>query len=402
MTDEPRKTGSWGKPSTATDRQDHSERGYHLLSNLLTLLLTGIIIAGGFLLPTLLYPYLDFYHNDTVQLARPSESTIAEHIFAEPVTLYPWNLYDEDRLRLLSSTERELLETKGIPSFIVATLRDHGLSANPDESSYRAQIISSFRYLEPRDAIEPGCFVLVDADIDGDERADLRCAVDPAGSIISLLLISERWDSVQIEAPIGVAVAPLEGDETPGETMAEAQDEQTALEGGGEGKNAEAEGGEANAGSTGAEGAAGTEGTEGAESEGAESGITGTETTTETGIAQPVVEYLPVEEDQYLWSFAYATSREAKAINQQELFFAFRQLELSYEYRYSYPFITLLPLQPAKPEELPEIAYTPLTPTVFATGEYLLYIYELPSDERLILYLNPNTLRCKGFNLMRY
>jgi hypothetical protein len=61
----------------------------------------------------------------------------------------------------------------------------------------------------------------------------------------------------------------------------------------------------------------------------------------------------------------------------------------------------LLPIQPAEPEELPEITYTALTPTIFATGDYLLYIYDLPDNERLILYLNPDTLHCRGFNLLR-
>ncbi|MDR1184787.1 MAG: hypothetical protein LBK67_08325, partial [Coriobacteriales bacterium] len=316
MTDENRNRGTWGGSSTAVDRQDRDVRGHSLLGNLLTLLFTGVIIAGGFLLPTLLYPYLDPYRNDMVQLAHSSESALSEHIFEEPVTLYPWNLYEEDRLRSLSSAERELLEARGVPSFIAATLRDHGLQMDLDESSYHTQIINSFRYLEPRDEIEPGCFVLVDADIDADGQADLRCAADPTGNIISLLLVQEQWDSVQIEAPIGVAIAPPESDGTPEESMTEAQDTENPTEETGEGEGTATEPED-------------TQG-EGVDTRDTETGLgpedTQNETDVTTGAAQ-TIEYMPVEEDRYLWAFSYVASREAKAINQQELFSAFRQLE---------------------------------------------------------------------------
>jgi hypothetical protein len=387
MADEMRKSGAWGKPPAPTDQQSRTERRHGIISNLLTVLFTAVIIAGGVLMPTLLYPYLDFYRNDMVQLARPSESTISEHVFEEPVTLYPWNLYAEERLRSLSSTERDLLEGRGIPGFIVATLRDHGMQIGPDESSYHTQIINSFRYLEPRDDAESGCFVLVDADINADEDGDIRCAVDPSGNIISLLLTSAQWDAVQIEAPIGVAAATPEGEgEVTGENTTETTEGVTGEEGEGE-EGADTEGAE----TTGE-----TPTPEDAEAEGTED-----DSSVETEPVQPLIEFLPAE-DQYLWAFAYATAREARAVNQQDLFFAFRQLELNYERRYGYPFTMLLPLKPSEPEELPEVEYTALTPTFFATGDYLLSIYDLPTGERLVLYLDPNTLHCRGFNLLRF
>jgi hypothetical protein len=123
---------------------------------------------------------------------------------------------------------------------------------------------------------------------------------------------------------------------------------------------------------------------------------------TETQPAPPAVEYLPVEEDRQLWSFAYTTAREAWLMDQQGLFFAFRQLELTFESRYGYPFITLLGAAPGASEDLPLIDPVPLTPTPFATADYLLYIYDLPTEERLILYLNPLDRQCMGFNLLRY
>jgi hypothetical protein len=381
------KQGVWGKPPTASERQEHSERRHSILSNLLTLVFSGIIIAGGFLLPTLLFPYLDFYSDETMHLTRPSESTLAEHVFDEPSPLYPWNIYENEggSLRPLSAMERELLEAQGVPDFLVATLRDHGLSMDSGGNTYRTQILNAFRYLEPKDSNEPGCFILGDTgnlDINTDGQADLRCAVDPNGNIISLIFIASQWGALQIDAPIGVASAVPAAKEqggqarTPGQTgEASESTDPDAGENGGSSEESSSANGPA----------------------GDDTGSTGVNTT-----AQSPVEHLPVEEDRYLWGFVYATAREAWLVNQTELFSAFRQLELIYEYRYNYPFTQLLPAQPVEPEALPEVSYATLTPTVLTTGDYLLSIYDLPSGERLVLYLNPSSHQCMGFNLLRY
>jgi hypothetical protein len=434
------------------------QRRYNITSNLLTLLAAGLIIAAGFLLPTLLYPYLDLYRNEVVPLAVPPENEISQHVFAEPVVLYPWNLYEEELLVPLSPADRGVLERRGIPDFLIATLRDHGMQPKLDENggvpsdeAYRAQIIDLFRYLEPRDSAEPGCYVLVDADIDLDGQADIRCAADREGDLISLLLVSSRWDSVSVEEPIGVAAAlPVERGQTPEAVEgAGAGDGEGATDGadpGGEGEEgvepkAETEGestgdgtGESTGNGTDGTGAddgtrapepndagtegdaqAGTEGQstdatpatdEGADASGRSNGATGGTLATLAGLVaqdvQSALDHPPVTEDAHLWSFSYATAREARVFDQHNLFLAFRQLELTYEYRYGYPYTALLPLQPAEPEELPEVEYTALTPVPFATADFLLYIYDLPSGERLILYLDPDTLRCMGFNLLRY
>jgi hypothetical protein len=412
-------TDLWGKPPNAPDRQDRTERRHHVISNLLTLLISGVIIAGGFLLPTLLYPYLNRYINETVQLTHPSEETIAGHVFEEPVTLYPWDLYDENLLRPLTGAERSLLEEKGVPDFLISILRDHGMEVNAetDESGYRTNIINSFRFLEPRDSADRSCFVLADTDINADGQADLRCAVNLEGNIISLLFASREWDTVHVKTPIGVPFLmpddeQTEGEQSEGEELEDATTETETTD--------PTEG--SDAGETNADIGPGEEGsTEGAPGEGDEetTGEDGTETTETPGntgaadatdatqdgegtLAQSKVEHPPVEEDQYLWSFAYTASREAKVIGQEDLFLAFRQLELVYEYRYGYSYTMLLPVLPAEPELLPDIEYLSLTPRVFATEEYLLYIYDLPNGERLILYLDPTSLRCMGFNLLRY
>jgi hypothetical protein len=403
VAEETRNTGSWGKPPSNIDRQDRRERRFGILSNLLTLLFTGVIIAGGFLLPTLLYPYLDSYLNETVHLVHPSEDTIAEHVFAEPVPLYPWNLYDANLLTPLSIADRNLLEEKGIPEFLVATLRDCGMQTEEDEGSYRTQIINSFNYLDPESDAETGCFVLYDTDINADGQSDLRCAVDLSGNIISLILLDDQWDSLRIQAPIGVAIA-----EEPDDTLTTGELPTGPDDGTGEGQ--------------------GTEGTatEGQETEGPGTGDpsagdpsaggpnagdpnAGEDDNNQNMIEDPNANggpsqliNLPIEDDQSLWSFAYTISREARLINQQSLFSAFRQLELNYDYRYGYPFTTLLPIKPAEPEDLPESEPAMLIPTALTARDYRLYIYDLHDGKRLVLYLNPSTLRCMGFNLLRY
>ncbi|MDR1015788.1 MAG: hypothetical protein LBL86_12555 [Coriobacteriales bacterium] len=426
-----------------------SQRRYNLTSNLMTLLVAGVIIAAGFLLPTLLFPYLDLYRDEVIQLVAPPENEISQHVFEEPVTLYPWNLYEEELLAPLSPADRNVLERRGIPDFLIATLRDHGMQPEPDEDgavpsdeAYRAQILGLFQYLEPRDTAEPGCYVLVDADIDLDGRADIRCATDLEGNLISLLLVSSQWDSVSVEKPIGVAAAP------PAEKEQEHEPVEDTEGGEGTGGTGGAEGGEGTGGTEDAGAGAGTadgSGTDGAGADGetrdpgqgdtetGDAAQTGTEgqgtdavpangeeagssgrdggasggalATLATLVARDVqsaLDHPPVTEDAHLWSFSYATAREAKVFDQPELFLAFRQLELTYEHRYGYPYTALLPLQPAEAEELPEVEYTALTPVPFATADFLLYIYDLPSGERFILYLDPNTLRCMGFNLLRY
>jgi hypothetical protein len=401
--------------TASTDGRRRNGQYHGILGNLLTLLVAGVIIAGGFLLPTLLYPYIDRYRGEVIPLASPSEGTIAEHVFEEPVTLYPWNLYREDRLRPLSSAERSLLEDRGIPSFLIATLRDHGMPPAPGEDSYHTQIINSFRYLDPQDSAERGCFVLIDADIDEDNQADIRCAVDLEGDLISLLFISDRWNAVQVKAPIGVPATPPPGENAEGAPQGEAATEGSPEDSSTD-SSADTEGGgtEAAEGGTGAStepGAADAEGTtNGPAGAGTGAGGDGTTpagegdsaATAEGSTAPTAIEPLPVGEDQYLWSFIYATAREARIINQSELFLAFRQLELGYENRYGYPYTRLLPIQPASPENLPEVKPLSLTPTPFATADYLLYIYDLPTGERLILYLDPLSRHCLGFNLLYY
>jgi hypothetical protein len=378
----------WDKPPDESEKQARTERNHDLMSNLLTLLLAGIIVAIGIVLPTVLYPYLDVYRGAVVHLEHPSDSTLAGHVFEEPVTLYPWNLYDEQNIRPLTNTEEELLESRGIPDFLFASLSDRGWQPEEDLGNYRSRIISSFSYLDPPSTTESGFFVLVEADITADGLADINCAVDLQGNLISLVFLTTEWDEIKLESPIGLAVSGPKV-EPPAETPPETSE--------GTGTTPPTNTPATDTPATAATPPEGPEATQ---------NLPGAADLTAADAEEPANKYdtshVPIDEDNNLWSFAYATARDAYSINQMDLFFAFRQLELTYENRYSYPYYALLPLQSEEVEILPEVDSATLTPTFFATGDSLLYIYDLSNGERLILFLDPVSLHCRGFNLQRF
>ena len=385
----------WGRPPIST-KQERSERRFSILSNLLTLLLTAIIIAGGFLLPTLLYPYLDFYQDELTQLADPTDYVAEEYIPENPVILYPWNLYDKDLLRPLDAAEIAFLKAKDIHGFLLAYMCDFGLELVKEEEEYFTQIIDSFRYLEPLNSSDPSCFVLGELDINGDGTPDLRCAVSLKGTIISLQFLSDMWDAITITSPIGIPVPSIANE---GETEGEGPGAVSGEENPGVGEDQQA-------GQTGQNGQATT--ADEAQTTGGEvlSGNpdVGQENTNEgnANITEPnlATEHPPVPEDLNIWSFAYVTSREARSINQVDLFNAFRQIEYYYEVRYSYPYTLLLPIQSSEEEVLPEIEYVTLTPLPLRSDKDLLHIYSLPGGDQLVLYLESASLRCFGFSLL--
>jgi hypothetical protein len=393
------KDSSWGKPPESGKQQSKNKR-LSVFYNLLTVLLTAVIIAGGFMLPPLLSPYLDSYHNELVQLDEPSDKYVFEK--QRPPGL--WDRYDEDNLRALTVAEQDFLDSHGIPNFLIDTLRYHGMLLPADLSPYYSQILNSFRCLALPDSTVPDYFVLMDADIDSSGTPDLRCAVDPDGNIISLRFISDEWGRVQLVTPIvdpaavaaaGQAAAEnVTGGNAGTGTSGGADDGTTTgdpdLVGPDATAQPEAATPEATAG-TGAQDAAGTGGAGGA------SGAPGTNNTGGAG-DNPAVDYRPLEEDENIWSFAYATSREAKLVNQLELFTAFRQLELSYEGRFGYAYTKLLPIQSDIPETLPDVGPASLSPRKQnISNNYQLYYYRLPSGEWLRLYINLGTMRCMGF-----
>jgi hypothetical protein len=358
-----------------------------LRSNLLTLFFAGLIILSGFLLPTLFFPSIDVQQGEIFRLDPPPDTTLAKRVFEDPVSLYPWNVYDEQRLRPLTASEEDLLISRGIPDFLLATLRDYGWKAEEDLSSYRNAVTGSFRYLDPSSSMEQGCFVLVDADIDLDGQKDLTCAVDQQGNVIEVLFLGDDWDPIQIDAPVGQPItAPITPDEgeADGTVESDGTDDPTALLFGQE------------------EGDAPSEGDTPPSQNPGDPNKQGVGPTGGVGPNQEDLSHRPIDEERNLWSFAYVISREAHVINQQSLYFAFRQLELNYENRYGYAYTALFPIPSEEIEELPAVEYVTLTAIDFVAQDSILYIYNLSSDERLILYLDPTTMHCKGFNLLRY
>ncbi|MDR1713332.1 MAG: hypothetical protein LBR39_04170 [Coriobacteriales bacterium] len=422
----------WSPPSTSPESAAPASRRRDLLSNLATLLLTLVIISGGLLIPSLFYPQLDTYRNQTVMLASTDSPDTSAHIFKEPVVLYPWNLYDANPHRSLTSSQQDLLNSNGIPDFLLAALRDRGMPMPDDLGYYRLTIINGFQFLEVEADARQNCLVLVDADVDADGTADLNCAVDMSGNIISLLFLTDAWGSVNLQAVSQYITAPAGGASGASATESEGSGPSAA----GDGQGDEQVDGTTPDSGAGDEAAAtgGDGGGDGGEGNNAEQGA---ETLNPADILS-LNEPLPVDEDLQIWSFAYATSMEATAFDQRILANCFAQLDASYAARYGYAFQQLLPqpaavegeqgeqseqgeqeatadaqaaggdveagsdalLEPDGSGSVPTAEPVVLTPTVFATEDFLLYIYDLPSGVRLVLYLDPNNLHCLGFNLL--
>ena len=380
-----KKPGSWGKPPVS-DKLERRERRFRILNNLATVLLTGIIIAGGFMLPTLLYPYLDFFHDDMVQIADPLTYTAEENPLENPVTLYPWNIYDVQLCRSLSTSEREFLINRGFPIYLLESMRNRGMQMEKTDLDYHMMIINSFSYLEPQDSNVPGCYVLSNFDANEDGIADLRFAAASDGSIISLLFLSDMWDTITVESPIGVP------------STKPADQEQSGQEGTGNKPGEEGKPSDNNPSQT--EGTATTgPGQNPAPNGTQQQGENQPSGNTNASESDPTLQRPPVDEDLNIWSFSYAVSREARMIGQQSLFQSFRQLEFYYESRYGYPYTKLLPNQPLDDERLPEVEELPLTPQPLKTDQYSLLIYYLPTGEQLTLYLSSDSRKCLGFNL---
>ncbi|MCL2529253.1 MAG: hypothetical protein FWE41_02855 [Coriobacteriia bacterium] len=376
MADSTKNKGLFNKPA-GTKKQDIRAARLNARSGFVTVLLTAVIIAGGFMLPTMMYPFLDSFSGRLVLLTNPTDDMVTNHIFDEPVTLYPWNVYDESLIRSLVGHEISILEDSGVADFLLRNLEHRGMQLGDDPDHYLQRILDGFRYLEPFDTAEPACFVLVDADIDLDGDPDVRCAVDLSGEIISLLFISENWSELELSEPIRTTE---EDDE--GEGDASKTDEATETSNGNEADEAD----EADSADT----------PDGPSNDNPSDNTVGGNGAIQTPDTFPT---RPVQEEESLWLFSYVVSREALLVGQNSVFFAFRQLDLSYELRFGYPFIKLIVPPTDYEETLPEVELMPLATDELPTGIYLLKIYDFFDGTRLILYINPITQNCDGYNL---
>ncbi len=204
MTDQLKNKDLWDD-AKSSEKSESKETGHNVFSIIVTVALTAVIIAAGFMLPTLLYPYLDSYSDNLTVLVSPEDDTISSHVFEKPVTLYPWDIIDGSQLRGLTTYEMDTLQQSGVAELLVSNMQLRGMQQESDPNEYIQRILNDFRCLESSGSSEPGCFVLVDEDIDLDGEPDVRCAVDFDGTLISLLFVSQTWASLDITAPIAVS-----------------------------------------------------------------------------------------------------------------------------------------------------------------------------------------------------
>ena len=391
MADPIRRRSLWGNPASS-DKADSKQARRNIQSGIITLLLTAVIITGGLGLPTMLNPLLDTYSNRLVPLDG-SAVDMTGHLFDELVALYPWDIYDETPARTLTSYEMLTLEQSGIADLLLNIMELRGIQLEGDLSDQQERILSEFRCLEPTDASQIGCFVLVDSDIDMDGLPDVRAAVDFSGKIISMLFFSDTWPALALSDPIIVVT----------DDSQELLDDDDKIDEitGAEGTDVLAANGDGTATNTGA--ATGIDaGPEAGVEAGAEAGLeTGLEAGGVGDITSPAtqVDYRPLQEEESIWLFSYVMSRQALNVGQMDVFSTFRQLELSHEARFGYPFINLIVPDTGIEENLPDIELLDFSTDDLTTGSYLLRVFDFSNRTRLVLYINPGTQACDGFNL---
>lgn len=375
------KESSWSskpsKPKTETTGISEKRRG--LISNAITVILTIAMMATGFSIPRIFADTMESDRDMITVLPISESDDFSQHVFDEPVSLYPWNLYNPEKTSDLNYSERGFLIDQRVPDFLIATMKTYGmdvsylqLDSGRDPQEYASSLlIDAFVFLNTNEEANQGCYVINSLDINQDGTADLRCAVDQSGAVISLRFESDPWeipegfDDPDPETPD--TETPTPGSETPAGEAASAADAATTPE---------------NAESNAPAGAEATESTPPEEVEGEPEDEPSPELDL-SGLKQ-----VPVGEELAIWSFAHRVVFSSEANNQYLLHEAVILLDSGFSNRY------------ANPEDVKGNGqnYSP-NPTVFATEEYALYIYDLPNDVRFIIYFDSDASRCVGFNL---
>ena len=378
-------------------------------SNYFTLLLTSLIIAAGIILPSLIYPLLDPFLGQTSQLEVPADSE-SSHVLDELFPLYPWNVYDIRDTAPLTYGDRQFLQERGVPDYLLTMLTIRSMPI--DESAYYEHILSSFTYLIPLNEMYPPCYVLVGCDIDQDGRPDIQCAVDLEGDIIDFQILNPQW------AVIDLSFLMEPEDET--------KTDDTQSDGGtlgseaidaGEGTNADV--------TAGSDSTATTEppipvtndpatpitdpnNQTGDKPAGLEpDDDTGQEDSTPIQlppITGSQIDLQPAEEDLAIWTFTFATTMEANRISQGFLARSFNQIDLYYCSRYTYSFQTFLVAKSGQIPEQDNLVYVnPLrmNPQSYSDVNNILIVYDLRASTRIILYVDARTGNCLGFNIQK-
>ena len=353
-------------------------------SNLATLAFTALILLAGVLLPNFIYPLLDPYMNQVTELRAPSAGDSL--LFPNPVTLYPWDIYDPRDTTPLTTTDRQLLASRGVADFLLASLADRGMPIDGHEAEYRARLLESFVVLVPANGSDP-CFVLPEIDLDSDDTPDLQCAVSTEGDIIHLLFLDPAWSLVTLQ--------PSPGDFTEDKTGNPA-DGQTDSAGQANGGNAAA-----NQAATESNGQAANPAEANPDQQDVLDVATGDEPGDEL-VSNPAIDRQPPESDLAIWYSVYAVTVESESLNQEQLSEVFHRIDQHYGSIYGYSFKDWLNinsgLPPDKNPDIPDSSFR-LQPVVwnYEIGNSLT-IFDLPGGARVILYINDKG-NCMGFNI---
>lgn len=351
---------SWQNSSTEGEagRQSELEKRRNLRNAIITAVLAAAIIIGGFFAPSIFYAVYGSERGVVVELADSSEDNVSQHVFDEPVSLYPWNLYDANNTSALSYSDRAFLSERGVHNFVITAMTAYGMDIQtlqpaleqPAYDYVSELLIDSFSLLHTNAEAGQSCFVIYGLDVNGDGINDIRCAVDQSGALISLLFLSEPWaaaeDTSQSTDPAtdpGTTAPPADPAAEPDATTSE-EDETTIspyalnLEG---------------------------------------------------------VEHTASGEWLSIWSYVHLIALSAAENGQTQLRDAASTLDTGFYERY------VGPTTPVEGEEATEEDTEPYLPDaiVFAEVEHALYIYDLPNGMRFILYYDTDTSRCVGFNL---
>jgi hypothetical protein len=266
------------------------------------------------------------------------------------------------------------------------------------------RLLGSFYYLETSNEGEPPCLLIYGCDVDLDGEADLRCAVSMDGEVFDCLILSSRWSTL---------VVGLGDEARPG-----LPDNDEGLEGAGPGtigggtgappSNGMADptpGGadEAPDGDQDGLGLIGADGVDGSDLGAADEALDGLDDDPAAAtpppaptLNQPLIEHLAI------WSFVCAVESQADEAGQGRLASSFRQIDLSFCARYQYSFEYWLADQQGKaPRE--DVIYNDrlkLEPQIWNYNQnYTLYISDLDSGVRVILYVDAGSGDCMGFTI---
>jgi hypothetical protein len=404
--------------------------GYRgIINNILTVLLAALIVLAGFASPNLLYPVLDPYHDDIVTLSSDTGPMLELHVFDEPVSLYPWNLYDPASVRTITSVERDMLRLRNVPHFLLQVAEGFGLDIKWDDlSQLESYIANSFVYMNTDAQNESGCYLLPELDINNDGIIDLRCAADVDGNIISMAALTQVWPTAEPETSMEIwdftnflASISAEDGQTKIQGAATVIDDGYAARYGHEyqrptPKQAATDQDNQNS-DTPADGEAPQSNTTNPEDGTASDNLTQLEA--DSNSAQPptsdataqavdkpetsATDSVPAPADANAPA-GVTTNTNAPEIavqadsGAQEQTDAQSQADAQEQSSVSAQSAQSAVAASSQSTSADTVPFA-LTPIIFASEDYLYYIYDLANGTRFILYLDPATSHCRGFNL---